>query len=57
VVVAREAALDETASEFQVLLDRMTPAARAIYPAVCKDFTIEITSAPAPFPLRFYSSC
>jgi AAA+ ATPase superfamily predicted ATPase len=46
VLSAKEAALDETASEFQVLLDRMTPAARAVYLAVCKDPTREMTSRP-----------
>jgi AAA+ ATPase superfamily predicted ATPase len=46
VLSAKEAALDETASEFQVLLDRMTPAARAVYLAVCKDPTTEMTSRP-----------
>jgi AAA+ ATPase superfamily predicted ATPase len=46
VLSAKEAALDETAAEFQVLLDRMTPAARAVYLAVCRDPTTEMTSRP-----------
>jgi uncharacterized protein len=46
VLLAKEAALDETASEFQAILDRMTPAARAVYLAVCKDPTTEMTSRP-----------
>ncbi len=44
VLSAKEAALDETADEFRVLLDRMSPAARAVYLAVCKDPTTEMTS-------------
>jgi uncharacterized protein len=46
VLLAKEAALDETASEFQIMLDRMTPTARAVYLAVCKDPTTEMTSRP-----------
>lgn len=46
VLLAKEAALDETASEFQAILDRMTPAARAVYLAVCKDPTTRMTSRP-----------
>jgi uncharacterized protein len=41
---AKEAALDETADEFRVLLDCMSPAARAVYLAVCKDPTTKLTS-------------
>ena len=41
---AKGAALDETADEFRVLLERMSPAARAVYLAVCKDPTTEMTS-------------
>jgi hypothetical protein len=41
---AKEAALEETADEFRVLLDRMSPAARAVYFAVCKDPTTEMSS-------------
>ncbi len=46
VLSAKEAALDETASEFQVLLDRMTPVTRAVYLAVCTEPTAEMTSRP-----------
>jgi len=46
VLSAKEAALDETAAEFQVLLERMTPAARAVYLAVCTDPTTEMTARP-----------
>lgn len=41
---AKEAALDETTDEFRVLLERMSPAARAVYLAICKDPTTEMTS-------------
>lgn len=44
VLSAKEAALDETADEFRVVLDRMSPAARAVYLAVCKDPATEMTS-------------
>lgn len=37
VLVARKSALDETASEFRAILDGMTPAARAVYIAVCNE--------------------
>jgi AAA+ ATPase superfamily predicted ATPase len=46
VLLAKEATLDETASEFHVILDRMTPASRAVYLAVCKDPTTEMSSRP-----------
>jgi AAA+ ATPase superfamily predicted ATPase len=41
---AKEAALDETTDEFRVLLERMSPAARAVYLAICKVPTTEMTS-------------
>ncbi|HWS81374.1 MAG TPA: ATP-binding protein [Rubrobacter sp.] len=44
ILSAKEAAFDETADEFRVLLDRMSTAARAVYLAVCKDPTTEMTS-------------
>jgi uncharacterized protein len=44
VLVAKEVALDETASEFRAILDGMTPAARAVYLAICKEPTTELTS-------------
>lgn len=44
VLSAKEAALDETADEFRVVLDRMSPVARAVYLAVCKDPATEMTS-------------
>lgn len=44
VLSAKEVALDEAADEFRVLLDRMSPAARAVYLAVCTDPTTEMTS-------------
>lgn len=40
---AKEVALDETADEFRVLLDRMSPVARAVYLAVCKDPATKMT--------------
>lgn len=44
VLSAKDAALDETADEFRVLLDRMSPVARAVYLAVCKDPATGMTS-------------
>ncbi len=44
VLSAKEVALDETADEFRGVLDRMSPAARAVYFAICKDTDTEMTS-------------
>lgn len=44
VLSAKEVALDETADEFRVLLDRMSPAARAVYLAVCRDPSTKMTA-------------
>jgi hypothetical protein len=46
VLVAKDAALEETTAEFRAILDGMTSAQRAVYVALCKESTRELYSRP-----------